>query len=133
MLFEVPVDGRISSIYGMRKDPLSGRMKFHAGIDFANKRFARVHAAAKGIVNFSGWAKGCGMTIVIDHGFGIQTKYCHLNSAIAIAGEKVEAGQTIAKMGQTGRATGLHLHFEVIENGRPSDPAKRLAIVGDLE
>lgn len=129
LFLEIPVDGRISSLFGLRRDPFSRKVRFHAGIDFANGRHARVRAAGAGRVSFAGWAAGCGGTIVVSHGHGLDTRYCHLSGIFVGRNDFVESGDVIGKMGASGRATGNHLHFEVIENGVLCDPANHLAAV----
>lgn len=123
----MPSDGRISSLYGVRRDPMAGSHRHHAGIDFANFKSSAVRAAAGGRVAFAGWAKGCGRAVVMEHGGGTRTRYCHLEHLAVKGGDAVEAGGVIGAMGSTGRATGPHLHFELIEGGQAIDPAPRLA------
>ena len=126
-----PTDGRVSSLFGWRRDPILGTRRFHAGIDFANLRSSRVVAAADGRVRRAGAAAGCGLAVVIDHGGGLKTRSCHLDRLLVRAGDRVAAGETIGLMGATGRATGSHLHFELIDDGRPADPAPLLAFASD--
>lgn len=121
-LFLLPAEGVVSSPFGWRADPFHGDQRFHAGVDVADLRSSRVVAAATGIVAFAGWARGCGRMAVIDHGGGVQTRYCHLESLGVRTGELVPAGRVVGRMGETGRATGRHLHFELREGGRPIDP-----------
>ncbi|MFH0799540.1 MAG: M23 family metallopeptidase [Pseudomonadota bacterium] len=122
----LPADGRISSLYGWRRDPLGAGRRFHAGIDFANLRDSIVRAAAAGRVSFAGWASDCGWMAVVAHGGGLGTRYCHLQMLAVKAGEEVKAGTIIGGMGATGRSTGPHLHFEVLEDGAAVDPALNL-------
>lgn len=121
-----PADGRISSLFGWRKDPIVGGARFHAGIDLANLRSSQVTAADSGRVAFAGWAKGCGLMVAIRHKETLETRYCHLERVFVKKGHRVHRGDTIGAMGDTGRTTGPHLHFEVIENGIAVDPAIRL-------
>lgn len=126
-----PVDGGwISSRYGRRADPFTGRPALHRGLDFAGKARSRVVAAAPGIVTWSGRRAGYGNFIEIDHGDGWVTRYGHNASNLVAAGDYVLPGQTIALMGATGRATGTHLHFEILHGGRHQDPARLLPEVG---
>jgi murein DD-endopeptidase MepM/ murein hydrolase activator NlpD len=114
--------GWLSSHYGMRKDPFTGKATMHKGVDFAGKEGSSVIATGAGIVTWSGNRSGYGYLVEIDHGNGIKTRYGH-NSALKVkVGDIVTKGQVIAAMGSTGRSTGTHLHFEVIKNGRQVDP-----------
>ena len=113
----------VSSRFGWRQDPMSGASKFHQGIDVAVAYGADVKAAAAGTVVFSGVQSGYGHTIVIDHDNGRQTRYAHLSEELVKVGDAVEEGQVVAKSGNSGRSTGAHLHFEVLVNGQPVNPA----------
>lgn len=125
-IFLLPADGIVSSPFGWRIDPIDGGRRFHAGLDVANLRRGRVIAAATGVVAFAGWRRGCGLMAVIEHGGDVETRYCHLDSLCVHAGELVSAGEPLGRMGQTGRTTGRHLHFEMREGGCPVDPAPKL-------
>jgi murein DD-endopeptidase MepM/ murein hydrolase activator NlpD len=118
----VPLPGRLSSAYGWRRDPLSGDQTFHKGIDVAIPFGADVPVARDGSVAFVGERSGFGLTVVVDHEKGISTRYAHLSAADVRVGDRVAAGQTIAKAGASGRATAPHLHFEVLRNGQAVDP-----------
>ncbi len=115
--------GWMSSRYGKRTDPFSGRKAWHLGVDFAGKEGSDVIAVASGIVTRSEPYKGYGQLIEIDHGEGYVTRYGHNKTNLIQVGDLVKKGQTIAKMGSTGRSTGPHVHFEVYKNGRRVDPA----------
>jgi murein DD-endopeptidase MepM/ murein hydrolase activator NlpD len=115
----------ISSAFGWRRDPFTGAARFHQGIDIAVKYGAEVRAAAAGRVSFSGVQGGYGHTVVIDHGDGRQTRYAHLSDASVRDGEAVSEGQTIGRSGASGRSSGPHLHFELLVDGTPVDPAAR--------
>lgn len=115
-----PVNGRITSDYGERW----GRM--HNGLDIAAPTGTSIRAAASGTVVSAGWAGTYGKLVIIDHGNGLRTYYGHCSSILVSEGERVKAGQVIAKVGSTGRSTGPHLHLEVRINGRPADPEKYL-------
>ncbi|PLX65897.1 MAG: peptidase M23 [Denitrovibrio sp.] len=119
-----PVKGWISSGFGYRISPFTGRRVFHEGLDIATKYNVPVQAAAKGIVVYSGRKAGYGKTIIIDHGYGYITKYGHNNKLTVKAGDKVSKGDVIAKVGSTGRSTGPHVHYEVLVNGIPVNPLK---------
>jgi murein DD-endopeptidase MepM/ murein hydrolase activator NlpD len=117
------VAGRLTSAYGWRRDPINGAAKFHKGADIAMPVGQDVPTARAGSVSFAGTRSGYGLTVEVDHGDGVVTRYAHLSEMQVKAGDAVAAGQVIAKSGATGRATGPHLHFEVLEGGRPVDPA----------
>lgn len=122
-----PVDGRISSLFGNRSDPIHRARSHHRGIDIAMARGAAVRAAGDGEVRTATYSGGCGLLVSIDHGGDLSTRYCHLSGVRVWRGERVLAGQRIGAVGATGRATGPHLHFEVISAGRQVDPASYLA------
>jgi murein DD-endopeptidase MepM/ murein hydrolase activator NlpD len=119
-----PLSGtiRISSGYGNRKDPFSGGRAFHAGLDMPQPSGTTVLAAGAGTVTFAGTKSGYGNVVEIDHGGGIVTRYAHLSSFLVEAGQVVQTGAPIAKVGSTGRSTGPHLHFEVRRNDKTLDP-----------
>lgn len=114
--------GWLSSHYGMRKDPFSGKSSMHKGVDFAGKEGSSVIATGAGIVTWSGERFGYGNLVEIDHGNGIKTRYGHNHALSVKMGDVVTKGQEIALMGSTGRSTGPHVHFEVLKNGRQVDP-----------
>ena len=118
-----PVAGVISSAFGMRADPLNSHNKFHHGVDIAAPSGAPVKAAAAGKVVFSGQVAGYGNLIEVDHGAGWLTRYGHNSSNLVERGDTVAAGQRIALVGRSGRATGDHVHFEVRRDGKAVDPA----------
>lgn len=118
-----PVEaGYISSFYGNRTDPFTGKAAFHAGLDFAGPPGTRVLAAADGVVSKVGRNKNFGNFVEITHGKGYVSRYGHNASVLVQAGVTVKRGEPIALMGSTGRSTGTHLHFEVIKNGRSVNP-----------
>lgn len=123
----MPVSGRISSYFGSRRHPKSGKSRFHAGIDISAKRGTPIKAAASGRVSQTGWSRGYGMIVVVDHGGGLQTVYAHCSKILVKKGDGVSAGETIAKVGNTGITTGTHLHFEVRRNGDVRNPMKFLS------
>lgn len=118
--------GYASSSYGRRADPFSGFSAFHQGVDFSGPRGSDVLSVADGVVQFAGRMSGYGNIVEIDHGNGYVTRYAHNDRNIVEVGDRVKAGQLIAKMGSTGRSTGTHLHFEVWLNGRVVNPNQYL-------
>lgn len=118
-----PADNRkITSTFGIRRDPISGRSAAHSGLDIGGNRGDPIYAAADGVVTLSERTYPQGNNIIIDHGRGIETRYLHLNERLASVGDKVKKGQLIGELGNTGRSTGPHLHYEVIVNGKHVDP-----------
>ena len=116
--------GWISSYYGMRNDPFSGKLEMHKGMDFAGKKGSDVVAVASGVVTWSGERYGYGNLVEINHGNGYVTRYGHNEEILVKVGDSVERGQAISKMGSTGRSTGPHVHFEVLLNDRQIDPIR---------
>jgi murein DD-endopeptidase MepM/ murein hydrolase activator NlpD len=112
----------ITSGFGVRRDPFTGRPSFHAGIDIAGNRRDPVFSTAQGVVQFVGSDGTHGKYIIINHSNGIRTVYMHLSKIIVNAGEQVEKGQTIGLVGSTGRSTGPHLHYEVHKDYREINP-----------
>ena len=128
----VPAGQRISSGFGYRRDPFTGRGAMHGGIDFKGPVGSPIYAAANGVVTFAGWKSGYGKVVEIEHGNGMLTRYAHMSRFGVTQGQKVEAGATIGGIGSTGRSTGPHLHFEVRINDRAVDPRKFLEIAPDV-
>lgn len=122
-----PVEGRITSGFGVRRDPFTEKHKFHKGIDIACGIGTKVVASADGTVVFAGTKKGYGKTIIVEHRNGYRTLYGHLSKLAVSNGTTVKQGQKIALSGMTGRATGPHLHFEVRRRGQPERPNFHLA------
>lgn len=122
----------ISSGFGYRSDPFTGHGAMHAGLDFKGAIGAPIHAAAKGLVSFVGQRSGYGNVVEISHGNGLLTRYAHMSKFAAKVGQKVTAGDVIGAIGNTGRSTGPHLHFEVRINGRPVNPRPFLEIAPDV-
>lgn len=114
--------GWLSSFYGERNDPFTGKPAWHAGVDFAGTEGDNVIATAAGVVSWVGKRSGYGLLIEINHGDGLVTRYGHNKKAMVKKGAVVKKGQVISKMGNSGRSTGAHVHYEVIKNGRPTDP-----------
>ena len=115
--------GWISSYFGMRNDPINGKRAWHSGVDFAGKADTEVKAVAAGVVNFAGYKNGYGQLIEINHGSGYKTLYGHHKKIHVSVGDIVKKGQVIAIMGNSGRSTGNHVHYEVHKNGRVVDPS----------
>lgn len=121
-----PVRGRITEGFGQRLDPFSGEGVFHSGVDISVPYGTRVEAPSDGIVMQTGVESGYGNEVIIDHGFGMTTKYGHLSRIFVAMGQEVKRGQVIGAVGMTGRTTGPHLHYEVIVNDTPVNPMKYL-------
>ena len=115
--------GYLSSRYGRRTDPFSGRVAWHAGVDFAGKDGSDIVAVAAGVVTWSAERYGYGNLVEINHGNGFTTRYAHCKENLVKIGDVVKKGQLIALMGSSGRSTGPHVHFEVYKHGRAVDPA----------
>jgi murein DD-endopeptidase MepM/ murein hydrolase activator NlpD len=122
------MDGWISSLFGMRTDPITGKMEFHGGIDYAGKTGSPILTVASGIVTWSGVRYGYGNMVEVNHGNGYQTRYAHNKEILVVVGQKVEQGQVVALMGSSGRATGPHVHFEVVNNGKAVNPKKYISL-----
>jgi murein DD-endopeptidase MepM/ murein hydrolase activator NlpD len=116
--------GWLSSYYGMRTHPISGRREMHKGIDFAGELGGQVIAVAKGVVTYAGKRYNYGNLIEIAHGNGYSTRYAHNSRLLVSVGDTVEKGFQIAEIGSSGRSTGPHVHFEVIKNGREINPVR---------
>jgi len=125
-----PVAGPLTSAFGARTDPFSHTPARHAGIDLGAPEGTPILAPAPGVVVRAGWRGGYGNYVELDHGDGLVTAYGHASEVLVRPGESVAAGRAIARVGQTGRATGPHLHFEVRMGGRPVDPARVLKAYG---
>jgi murein DD-endopeptidase MepM/ murein hydrolase activator NlpD len=118
----IPVDGRFSSGFGMRVHPRTGRMQLHTGMDLSAQSGTPVYATADGVVSFSGWSRGNGNIVVIEHGHGFSTVYAHNSRNLAKVGQTVRRGQQISTAGSTGVSTGPHVHYEVWKNGKCVNP-----------
>ncbi len=127
--FQMPLMGRISSKFGNRFHPIDKKSKFHSGVDIAAPRGTPISAAADGIVRFSGRRGGYGNMVIIEHADGSKTRYGHAQRLMVKEGQKVFAGDQIATVGSTGKATGPHLHFEIREGKIPIDPMKSISNV----
>lgn len=131
-LFEVvPVaapmrEYRLTSGFGTRKDPMNGKPARHEGIDLVGPWRAPILATAPGVVTFAGWKGAYGRMVEVDHGYGFKTRYAHLRNFEVKEGDVVSFGQEIGEMGNSGRSTGAHLHYEILFQDRPYDPANFL-------
>ena len=121
-----PVEGKVTSSFGEREDPFNGEGAFHAGLDISAPSGTVVRATADGTVTSAQLMNGYGREVVLDHGHGLHTVYGHLSGMIVLAGQSVVRGQIIGYVGQTGRSTGPHLHYEVRINNTPVNPHKYL-------
>jgi hypothetical protein len=115
---------QIASGYGPRIDPIYGTARFHAGMDFASNIGTPVYVTGDGVVTLANWKQGYGKCIIVDHGYGYGTLYAHLNNYKVRYGQKVTRGEQIGEVGNTGKSTGPHLHYEVHVRGVPDNPAK---------
>lgn len=118
--------GWISSPYGKRTDPFSGKLAMHDGIDFAGKEGSDVLAVAAGVVTWTGSKSGYGQMVEVSHGDGYVTRYAHNKQNLVAPGDVVRKGEPIALMGSSGRSTGAHVHYEVYKHGRSVDPSSYL-------
>jgi murein DD-endopeptidase MepM/ murein hydrolase activator NlpD len=116
--------GWLSSYYGKRADPFTGKQKFHHGVDFAGTAGSEVLSVAAGVVTYAGERQNYGNMVEVNHGNGLVTRYGHAEDTLVEVGETVTKGQPVALMGSTGRSTGPHVHFEVLKNGRKVNPLK---------
>ena len=111
-----------ASGYGSRIDPVYGTVRFHYGMDFTCDIGTPVFATADGRIASTGWEQGYGMTVEIDHGYGYRTRYCHLSAYRSRPGQTVKRGDLIALSGSTGKSTGPHVHYEVVQRGQKVNP-----------
>lgn len=119
---QLPVQGNVTSGYGFRKNPVTGRQDFHAGVDIAAKEGTPVYAAQSGQVVKAGYNRLRGSYVVIRHPHGVKTLYQHLSYSFVRSGETIQQGQCIARVGSTGLVTGPHLHLEVLVDGICTNP-----------
>lgn len=115
---------RTASGYGFRIDPIYRTPKFHSGMDFSAKVGTEIYATGDGKVTYAAWKQGYGNCIIIDHGYGYQTLYGHMSKYNVRVGRKVKRGEVIGYVGNTGKSTGPHLHYEVIAHGKHDNPSK---------
>jgi len=119
-----PTRGWVTSDFGHRLDPFTGDRIMHKGLDIATSHGAVVLAPSDGSVIFAGMESGYGKVLVLDHGYGVKTRYAHLSATDVKVGDHVKRGSKIGSVGNTGRSTGPHLHYEVRVNGMPENPRK---------
>ncbi|PIF02891.1 MAG: metalloendopeptidase [Desulfococcus sp.] len=117
-----PAEGVYTSDFGRRVSPFTGLKEFHKGLDIAAPKGTPIIAPADGCVTFTGEKGGYGLILIIDHGYGLSTRYAHCSEVLKKPGDAIKRGEIIARMGNTGRSTGPHLHYEVRLNGMPMDP-----------
>ncbi len=122
-----PVDGPVGSGFGFRSDPFTGRPALHSGLDFPAEPGTAIKASADGVVLFADSHPEYGQMLELDHGNGLVTRYAHCQKLLVKPGQLIKRGQIIAEVGSSGRSTGPHLHFEVLVDGTPQDPARFLA------
>ena len=113
---------RFTSPYGKRRHPVTGGVRMHDGVDFAARTGTAIHATADGVVTYAGWKSGYGRIVQIEHEFGIETRYAHMSRIRVKKGQKVSRGDRIGDIGNTGRSTGPHVHYEVRVNGKTVNP-----------
>ncbi|NWF97378.1 MAG: M23 family metallopeptidase [Nitrospirae bacterium] len=118
----LPVNGKISSPFGIREHPNTGIKDFHSGIDISTNPGTPVKATADGIITFAGWNGGSGNLVAIEHGHGFSTFYAHNRSITVRVGQKVKRGEVISYAGSTGNSTGPHVHYEIWKNGKAINP-----------
>ena len=123
-----PVEGPVTGSFGERIDPFNGEGAFHSGVDIGSTDGQPVVAPADGVVIFADFMGGYGRAVMIDHGHGITTRYGHLGSFAVMSGQHVHRGDTIGYVGESGRSTGPHLHYEVRINDTPVNPHKYLRL-----
>ena len=123
-----PLEGRVGSSFGQREDPINGEGAFHSGLDIEAPYGTPVRAAADGTASDASMGAGYGRQVVLDHGHDVETVYGHLSAVAVVPGQHVTRGQVIGYVGQTGRATGPHLHYEVRVHNVPVNPHKYLRV-----
>ncbi len=124
---QLPVQGRVSSFFGLRRDPFSHKVQFHKGLDIAAPEGMKVIPALPGTVIYAGYERGYGHTVLLEHSGGIQTRYGHLGAINVKNGDVISPKDILGVVGSSGRSTGPHLHFEVFRFEMPLDPLTRLA------
>jgi murein DD-endopeptidase MepM/ murein hydrolase activator NlpD len=124
-----PLEGyELGSPFGVRGDPVNGHAAYHTGVDFRAPYMSPIYATAGGVVTYSGYRDDYGKVVEIDHGNGLTTRYAHMHRQTVSVGQRVAAHTQIGFLGSSGRATGPHVHYEVLVNGEPVDPEKFLRL-----
>jgi len=123
----LPCVGPITSAFGYRQHPITGLREFHSGLDISGPRGTPIRATADGLVIRVVRESGYGLLVVVNHGYGLVTRYGHLSKSLVQPGQRIRRGQMIASMGNSGRSTGSHLHYEVIVHGVPVNPIRFMA------
>jgi murein DD-endopeptidase MepM/ murein hydrolase activator NlpD len=113
-------------VYGNRKDPFTGQPDFHTGLDISAEYGTPIKATADGVVQSAGYNGNYGNSVVLDHGYGIGTRFGHMSRIAVRLGQKVLRGEVVGYVGATGRATSSHLHYEILMNGQPINPLRFL-------
>lgn len=132
--FAQPVQASVrrTSGFGYRRDPIRGGNRLHAGMDWAGAYGTPIYASADGVVTHAGWQSGYGRLVKIEHAFGIETRFAHLSKMTVEVGQRVSRGDLIGGMGNSGRSTGTHLHYEVRVNGEPVNPMTYIKAASDV-
>jgi hypothetical protein len=128
-----PAEGYYVSDFGARIDPFTGAVRYHEGVDIAERSGTPIYAPAEGVVIFCGWTSGYGLNVVIRHSPRVSTRFAHCSSVCVSVGQSVMRGDLIARIGMTGRAVGPHLHYEVFVDGVQVDPDDYIIRTGPLE
>ncbi len=126
-IFARPVSGQISSLFGNRRHPRTHAVRFHSGLDISAPRGTPVGSSLSGKVTFAGWRRGYGLVVVVNHGNNLETVYAHCSKLAVKVGQNVNTGQRLGYVGNTGVATGSHLHFEVRRGGNVRNPLRYLS------
>jgi murein DD-endopeptidase MepM/ murein hydrolase activator NlpD len=132
--FAQPVEASVrrTSGFGYRRDPIRGGTRLHAGMDWAGAYGTPIYASADGVVTHAGWLSGYGRLVKIEHAFGMETRFAHLSRITVKVGQRVSRGDLIGGMGNSGRSTGTHLHYEVRVNGDPVNPMTYIKAASDV-
>ncbi|MFV0244492.1 MAG: DUF5930 domain-containing protein [Qingshengfaniella sp.] len=128
----VPSATRMTSLFGYRRDPINGGRRLHSGLDWAGSYGTTIKATADGVVTRAGWMSGYGRIVEVQHEFGITTRYAHLSKINVKKGQRVSRGDKIGAMGNSGRSTGTHLHYEVRVDGTPVNPLTYIKAARDV-
>ncbi len=128
-----PLNGRVTSRFGKRRDPLNGRVSFHDGVDIKGRRGAKIYATAEGIITRAGYNGGYGNYVEVQHRDGYKTAYAHMKNILVKRGQRIHRGDVIGLVGNTGRSTGPHLHYEIRRNNTPLNPAKYMYVAAALK